>query len=115
VIFITGIPFILDGVASEIYGLSMAYIDKSNVYEQESGGIVEFITDENPRNPERLFLGIQQSSVLSFEIDIINENAMDVHKFTYSKDWLIGFLAQEVIEKCKYVWTILMILFLIVN
>jgi len=85
-----GIPFILDGVASEVYDASIVSINNNSVYKQESGSGNEFVTDTNPRSAELLLLGASQFPVLSFEIDVICDDAVDIFKFVTIKDWLFG-------------------------
>lgn len=87
--FVSGIPFIFDNVPSERFNLSMAYVDKSS-YSYNSGSSVTFTTDEIKKNPQLIFLTATQLPALSFDIDIISENPMDVFQFTFIKDWLVG-------------------------
>lgn len=86
---VSGIPFSYDGVASSTFGLSLAYVDRSD-YVYASGSGVTFSTEEIRKNPQLLFLGATQFPVLTFDIDIVSEEPMDVYRFNYVKDWIIG-------------------------
>ena len=89
-----GISFVIDdGVErkpSEKYGMYIAKINGSSMYEYNSGGNVEVITNQNINRAENIFLGLSQKDVLSFEIDIVFDDGIQPNKLYFIKNWLFN-------------------------
>lgn len=96
---VSGIPFIWDGTASEVYGLSLMSINSYSI-EGSAGSGVELITDEIVKCPELLFLGAKQLPVLEFSLEFISESDMDIYKQIQIKDWLFGKLGYKKLQIC---------------
>lgn len=94
-----GYPFIYSGVPSEIFGMSIVFINNNNT-EVNSGSGVELKIDNVFRNPEVLFMGAIQSPVLQFPIEFVCDQAMDVYKLHEVKDWLFGNLNYKPLQIC---------------
>ena len=94
-----GYPFIYNGVASELFDMSIVYINNNHT-EIESGSGVEMQTDTVFRNPEVLFMGAKQSPALEFSIEFVCEKPMDVYKYHEIKDWLFGGLQFKPLQIC---------------
>lgn len=95
-----GYPFIWNGVASELYGVSIISIN-NNSWERPSGGQSEFLTDTVANNAQVMFLGSKQSPVLSFTLEFACEDSMDIYKYNRIKDWLFGEMEFRRLQICE--------------
>ena len=81
-----GFHFIYDGIPSEIYGISLVFIDQDFNFVPSGSGI-ELQLDQVSRSPEKIILGEVQSPVLEFPITIFADEPMDVFKQIEIKNW----------------------------
>lgn len=82
-----GYPFIYNKIPSELYNVSLVFIDESYT-NRPSGSGIEMITDSIRRNPKVLYLDAKQSPPLEFPIEIVFDEPVDIFVFTQVKDWL---------------------------
>lgn len=94
-----GYPFIYNGVPSEVFEMSIVFINNNNT-EINSGSGVEMQTDSVFRNPEVLFMGARQAPVLEFPIEFVCEKPMDIYTYHEVKDWLFGGLEFKPLQIC---------------
>lgn len=94
-----GMPFIYNNTPSEIYNVSLVFLDESWT-NRPSGSGVEFITDTIRRNPRTLYLDAQQSPPLEFNIEVVFDEPVDIFVFTQVKDWLGGELSFKELQIC---------------
>lgn len=94
-----GINFVYDGIPSEEYGLSIAFVgNDSDSY--PSGSRVEIATDSLLRNAQRMFLNSTQSTALEFEFCIVSESPLDGYTLSKAKQWLFGALSYRKLQIC---------------
>lgn len=94
-----GYPFIYNGVPSETYDCSLAFIDE-NYNKRPSGSGIEITTDTIQRNARAVFLNAKQTPPLEFGIEIIFEKPVDIFVFTQIKDWLGGEISFKQLQIC---------------
>ena len=92
-------PFILDGIASEIYGLSIVFINNDYNF-VPSGSQVNLQTDRVDNSAETFIMNEIQDIPLEFPIEIIGEN-MDVFKQVEVKRWLYGKFGYRKLQICS--------------
>jgi len=85
----SGYSFIFDGIASDAFGLSIAYLNDFD-WKQASGGSNSLTTDQLTRSAAAILLNVEQSPVLKFNIDIVSENKLDMQELITIKNWLFG-------------------------
>lgn len=84
-----GSAFIFDDVPSEIYNLYISSPDGGMV-ETSGSGDVEILTQKVFRNPKPYLLGVQQSPVLSFEVQFTSPNELMSDDIRIIQAWLCG-------------------------
>lgn len=84
-----GNNFVYNGVSSRDFGLLLVSIN-SSLNEVPSGSGVEIQSVSVMRNPKKLFLGVRESGVLEFPIEIISKERIDLPTFLRIKQWLFG-------------------------
>lgn len=94
-----GMPFIYNKIPSEIYGVSLVFIDESYT-NRPSGSGVEMITDSIRRNARVLYLDAKQSPPLEFGIEVVFDEPVDIFVLTQVKDWLGGEISFKELQIC---------------
>lgn len=92
-------PFILDGIASEIYGLSIVFIENDYNF-VPSGSQVSLQTDRVDNSAETFIMNEIQDIPLEFPVEIIGDD-MDLFKQTEVKNWLYGKLGYRKLQICN--------------
>ncbi len=99
-----GVPFIIDDgntkTPSEIYDLYIVSINGNNLSEKSLGGQIKTITEDDDNKVEKLFLGCQQTPVLSFTLDIICDSGMDMQKSLHIYNWLFTHKGYRKLQIC---------------
>lgn len=94
-----GYPFIYNKIPSEMYDVSLVFLDESYT-NRPSGSGIEMITDSVRRNARVLYLDAKQAPPLQFGIEVVFENPVDVFVFTQVKDWLGGEISFKELQIC---------------
>lgn len=94
-----GYPFIYNKIPSEIYNVSLVFIDESYT-NRPSGSGIEMITDTVRRNAKVLYLGASQAPPLEFNIEVVFDNPVDIFVLTQVKDWLGGSISFTELQIC---------------
>lgn len=94
-----GYDFIYDGTPSELYGVTLVFLDE-NYTHRPSGSGIEMITTTVRRNPTIIYLDAMQSPPLEFNIEIVSDDPSDIFKFTAIKDWLGGEISFKRLQIC---------------
>ena len=81
--------FNFGGVNSKDFGLKIVSIN-GNLTDIPSGSNYEYQSVSAIRNPKKLFLGLKESNVLEFPIEIVSEIPIDLPTFLRIKHWLFG-------------------------
>lgn len=84
-----GYNFVFDGMASDTFGLVIAYLEDAS-YKQTGGGEFSLVTDQLNRSASTVLLNIQQNPVLKFDINIISERDLTLTELVTVKNWLFG-------------------------
>jgi len=84
-----GNTFVFDGVPSELYNLYISSPDGGMISTAGSGD-VELLTQKVFRNPKPYLLGVQQSPVLSFDIQFTSPDELMVEDMRTILSWLFG-------------------------
>lgn len=94
-----GYTFVYDGVSSEIYNASLVFLDE-NYTNRPSGSQRELITTSITRNPRQLYLGVKYPDVLTFNIEVVFDNPVDIFTFSQFKEWLGGKINYAPLKVC---------------
>lgn len=95
-----GVPFIYDNIPSEIYGLSLVFINQDYNFVPSGSGF-EVISEQLVRSPYQKHLGEIQSPILEFPITIYCNEDMDVFKQVEMKNWLFGQYGYKKLQICS--------------
>lgn len=95
-----GYQFIYNKVPSEIYNVSLVFLQNSYT-NRPAGSGVEMITDTIKRNARVLYLGASQAPQLEFPIEVVFEKPVDIFEFTQVKDWLGGEIQFRELQICS--------------
>lgn len=82
-----GTPFVFNGIASERYGVSLAFIENDET-KANSGGGRTFTTMKAPRSARNSIINVSQDQPLSFDVEIVFDTPADLHRLTAVKTWL---------------------------
>lgn len=82
-----GYSFVFNGISSDIYNASLVFLDESYT-NRPSGSAKELITTNIKRNPRKIYLDTQYTDVLTFNIEIVFDNPVDIFTLSRVKDWL---------------------------
>lgn len=96
---ICGYPFIWNGTPSELYGVSLVFLNE-NYTNRPSGSGVEIDADEVMRNPKVLYLSGRQAPQLEFGIEVVFDDPVDIFVLTQVKDWLGGEVSFKHLQIC---------------
>ena len=94
-----GYPFIFNGVSSEMFDVSLVFIDNSYT-NRTSGGDKQLITANIRRNPDKQYLDTEYSDPLEFDVEIVFEEAVDIYRLTDLKNWLSSPVGYEELQIC---------------
>lgn len=94
-----GYPFIYNKIPSEIYNVSLVFLDESYT-NRPSGSGIDMITDSIRRNARVLYLDAKQAPPLEFGIEVVFEEPVDIFEFTQVKDWLGGEISFKELQIC---------------
>lgn len=81
--------FKYDGVSSDVHGISMCYIDNSNINTQVNETHTIRILN-TIRAKENIFLGYEALEPLTFEITVFSESGLTVTQRRLINKWLVG-------------------------
>lgn len=84
-----GNSFIYNGISSDMYNASLVFIDNSYT-ERESGSGFSLITTSIRRNPQMVYLDTEYGDPLTFDVEIVLDDPVDIISFTSFKNWLGG-------------------------
>ena len=84
-----GYSFIYNGTSSDNYNASLVFLDESYT-NRPSGSYKELITTSIRRNPRKIYLDTEYSEVLTFNVEIVLDQATDAYSFARFKDWLFN-------------------------
>lgn len=84
---VMGLPFIFNGIPSEFYNCSIVFIDE-NPNKRTSGDGRTFTTIKPLRSSRQSILNVQVDQSLTFGIEIVFDNPVDIHTLTSVKNWL---------------------------
>lgn len=96
---VRGYPFIYNKIPSEIYNVSLVFLDE-NYTNRPSGSGVEMITDTIRRNAQVVYLDATQQPPLEFGIEVVFETPVDIFVLTQVKDWLGGEVSFKQLQIC---------------
>lgn len=82
-----GYSFVYNGISSDTYNASLVFLDESYT-NRPSGSAKELITTSIRRNPKKIYLDTEYSEVLTFNIEIVFDNPVDIFMLSRVKDWL---------------------------
>ena len=94
-----GYQFIYNKIPSELYNVSLVFIDE-NYTNRPAGSGIEMITDSIRRNPKLLYLDAKQSPPLEFPIEVVFDEPVDIFVLTQVKDWLGGEIKFSKLQIC---------------
>lgn len=105
---VMGLPFIFNGVPSEFYGCSIVFIDE-DPNKRTSGDGRTFTTIKPLRSAKQSVLDVQVDQPLSFGIEIVFDDPVDIHTLTEVKSWLASPLKFCKLQVCsdlfdQYYW-----------
>lgn len=84
---IAGWPFIFNGIPSETYNCSIVFLDEDYT-KRVSGGNKTVSTVTPLRSARQRLLNVQQDEALSFNLEIVFDDPVDIHVLTQVKSWL---------------------------
>lgn len=82
-----GYTFIYNGISSDTYNASLVFLDESYT-NRPSGSAKELVTTSIRRNPRQIYLDTEYSEVLTFNIEIVFDEPVDIFTFSKVKNWL---------------------------
>lgn len=82
-----GYSFMFNGISSDIYNASLVFLDESYT-NRPSGSAKQLVTTSIKRNPRKIYLDTQYTEVLTFNIEIVFDNPVDIFTLSRVKDWL---------------------------
>lgn len=82
-----GYSFMFNGISSDIYNASLVFLDESYT-NRPSGSAKQLVTTSIKRNPKKIYLDTQYTEVLTFNIEIVFDNPVDIFMLSRVKDWL---------------------------
>lgn len=85
------------GINSKDFGLKIVSIN-GNLTDIPSGSNYEYQSVSAIRNPKKLFLGLKESNVLEFSIEIVSENPVDLPIFLRIKHWFFGNIGYQKLQ-----------------
>lgn len=94
-----GYSFIYDGISSDIYNASLVFINESYT-NRPSGSQRSLITTNLVRNPRQIYLGNEYSEVLTFNIEVVFDEPVDIFLLSRLKEWLGGKLKYTQLKIC---------------
>lgn len=105
---VMGLPFIFNGVPSEFYGCSIVFIEE-DPNKRTSGDGRTFTTIKPLRSAKQSVLDVQVDQPLSFGIEIVFDDPVDIHTLTEVKSWLASPLKFCKLQVCsdlfdQYYW-----------
>jgi len=92
-----GSHFTFDSINSRDFGLIIASINV-DLNSAQSGSGFEIQTASTGKNAEKLFLGVRQSAVLEFSLEIVSEKAIDLATVLRIKHWLFGAIGYKKLQ-----------------
>ena len=103
-----GLPFIFNDVPSEFYGCSIVFIEE-DPNKRTSGDGRTFTTIKPLRSAKQSVLDVQVDQPLTFGIEIVFDNPVDIHTLTAVKSWLASPLGFRKLQVCsdlfdQYYW-----------
>ena len=105
---VMGLPFIFNDVPSEFYGCSIVFIEE-DPNKRTSGDGRTFTTIKPLRSAKQSVLDVQVDKPLTFGIEIVFDNPVDIHTLTAVKSWLASPLGFRKLQVCsdlfdQYYW-----------
>ena len=105
---VMGLPFIFNDVPSEFYGCSIVFIEE-DPNKRTSGDGRTFTTIKPLRSAKQSVLDVQVDQPLTFGIEIVFDNPVDIHTLTAVKSWLASPLGFRKLQVCsdlfdQYYW-----------
>jgi uncharacterized protein YuzB (UPF0349 family) len=84
---VMGCPFIFNEIPSEAYNASLVFLEEQYT-KRPSGGQKQFTTDNVRGNSRAILLDVSQTEPLSFGIEIVFDDPVDIQTLTQVKNWL---------------------------
>lgn len=84
-----GYTFMFNNIPSEVYNLYISSPD-GGMIETTGAGDIELLTQQVFRNPKPYLLGVQQSPVLSFDVQFTSPDELMVEDIRIIQAWLFG-------------------------
>ena len=105
---VIGLPFIFNGIPSEFYECSMVFLYNDST-KRESGDGRTFTTIKPLRSARQSVLDVQIDQPLSFPIEIVFNNPVDMYTLSKVKSWLASPLNFCKLQVCsdlfdQYYW-----------
>lgn len=103
-----GYTFLYNGISSDVYNASLVFLDEDYT-NRPSGSEKQIITTDIRRNPRKVYLDTEYSEVLTFNIEIVFDNPVDIFMLTQVKDWLSSPIGYKPLKICaenftNYYW-----------